>query len=317
MEDLFMAIVSPDKMDFTGKNIIMIISGLPGVGKTTVALSAPDVLLADFDEGLARVNPAHRKDAIICKKYGEFLEDVQAAKSQYKTIVVDTGGAMIESMKEWAAEVHCSEVMTSKGNIDNRKVFGVVKGEFIRVSRELRQNFNVIYLFHESKDKENDGIFYSLICEGSAREIVWQPADLGAHMFIQGGERYLGFTPTAEYSAKAAYGIKGLVKIPELKDGDPNDFLLKLFAQVKTNLAAESEALKPQQEAYEKAIEAGTKLIGEIDSPEKAMPTLTAVRELEHALTSQKELEAAFKAKMKELGYTYSREQKAYVAAAE
>lgn len=50
-----MPIVKPTEMDFSNKNIIMIISGLPGTGKTTLALSAPDVLLIDTDEGMARV----------------------------------------------------------------------------------------------------------------------------------------------------------------------------------------------------------------------------------------------------------------------
>ena len=53
-------IVKPENMDFSNKNIIMIISGLPGVGKTTLALSAPDVVLIDADEGMDRFNPAHR-----------------------------------------------------------------------------------------------------------------------------------------------------------------------------------------------------------------------------------------------------------------
>ena len=55
-----MAIIKPENMSFSDKNIIMIISGLPGVGKTTLALSAPDVLLIDADEGMAR-KPAHRR----------------------------------------------------------------------------------------------------------------------------------------------------------------------------------------------------------------------------------------------------------------
>ena len=52
-------IVKPENMDFSNKNIIMIISGLPGVGKTTLSLSAPDVVLVDADEGMARVKPEH------------------------------------------------------------------------------------------------------------------------------------------------------------------------------------------------------------------------------------------------------------------
>jgi hypothetical protein len=312
-----MAIIKPENMDFSGKNIIMIVSGLPGVGKTTLALSAPETVLVDFDEGLPRVKAEHRKDSIVGGSYKGFLDDLKSAYASYKTIVIDTGGAMIEAMKEWAADEHALEVTTSRGNVDPRKVFGVVKSEFLRVSREIRQKMNVIYLFHESKDKENDEIFYSLVCEGSARTLVWQPADLGAHLFIQNGERYLGFTPTAQYSAKAAYGIKGLIKVPELKDGDPNDFLTKLFTQVKANIAAESAALKPQQDAYEEAMRQGNMIVDAISTPELATLGLAEIRKIAHALTSQKELEAAFKAKVKELGYEYSKEARAYVAKAE
>ena len=65
-------IVKPENMDFSNKNIIMIISGLPGVGKTTLSLSAPDVVLVDADEGMARVKPEHRKDSSI---YGLVLSE--------------------------------------------------------------------------------------------------------------------------------------------------------------------------------------------------------------------------------------------------
>ena len=74
----------------------------------------------------------------------------------------------------------------------------------------------MIFLFHAVKDKLDESVFYDIVCEGSAKTMVWQPADLGAYLHIVNGERYLGFTPTANYNAKAAYGIKGLVKVPEL-----------------------------------------------------------------------------------------------------
>ena len=307
-----MSIVKPEEMDFSKKHIIMIISGLPGVGKTTLALSAPGAVLVDFDEGLPRVKAEHRKDSIIGGSYKGFLADLPAVYTGYKTIVIDTGGAMIEAMKEWAEDEHSLEVTTSRGNVDPRKVFGVVKSEFLRVSRELRQRLNVIYLFHESKDKENDELFYSLVCEGSARTLVWQPADLGAHLFIQNGERYLGFTPTAQYSAKAAYGIKGLVRVPELADGEPNDFLSKLFVKVKENIAAESRSLAPQKEAYDKAISDGMEIVKNIEKPEDINTALKAISGLTHGLTSLKELQAAAKARMAELGIVYDKAAKVY-----
>ena len=213
-----MPIVKPTEMNFSNKNIIAIISGLPGTGKTTLALSAPDVLLIDTDEGMARVNPAHRKDASICKTYEEVLTDIKAAEGTYKTIVIDTCGALIEYMKDWA--MRTDPKASKKDGGFSLQGYGTIKTEFLRLSAELRKKFNVIYLFHENMTKNgDDGVFYDLVVEGSAKVICWQPADLGAHLFIQNGRRYPGFTPTEQYSATSAYGIKGLVEVPELKEG--------------------------------------------------------------------------------------------------
>lgn len=310
-----MPIIKPENMDFSGKNIIMIISGLPGVGKTTLALSSPDVVLIDADEGMARVNPAHRKDASICKTYEELLEDVKAFEGKYKTVVIDTGGALIEMMKDWA--MRTEPTANKKNGGFSLQGYGVIKSEFLRLSAELRRKFNVIFLFHTTREKNGEEDFYEIVVEGSTRSLVYQPADLAAYLHIINGERYLGFTPTANYNAKSAYGIKGLVRVPELKDGEPNDFLVKLFAQVKANLTAESESLKPQQEAYDTAMAAGKEILDGLEAPENALQALQGIRGLTHGLTSQKELEAAFKAKVKEMGWEYDKGAKAYVAKAE
>ena len=310
-----MAIVKPENMNFSDKNIIMIISGLPGVGKTTLALSAPDVLLIDADEGMARVNPEHRKDSSICKTYEELLADIKSAEGHYKTIAIDTGGALIELMKDWA--MRTEPTANKKNGGFSLQGYGVIKSEFLRMSADLRRKFNVIFLFHTTREKNGDEDFYEIVVEGSTRSLVYQPADLAAYMHIINGERYLGFTPTMNYNAKSAYGIKGLVKVPELRDGEPNDFLVRLFAQVKSNIAAESASLKPQQEAYEQAIAAGIDLLGGIQKPEDALTVLKQIRALPHALTSQKELEAAFKETVAALGYEYSKEAKQYVAKGE
>lgn len=310
-----MAIVKPTDMDFSNKNIVIIVTGMPGTGKTTLALSAPDVLLIDADEGVARVKPEHRRDTSVCAKYEDLLADVKSAKGVYKTIAIDTGGALIEMLKDWAMRTD-PKASKSSGGI-SLQGFGIVKAEFLRLFAELRKNFNVVLLFHESKDKQGDEVFYDIVCEGSAKTLVWQPADLGAHLHIINGKRYLGFTPTMNYNAKSAYGIKGVVEVPELKDGEPNDFLTRLFERVRANIAAEAVALKKQHEEYERAMEAGRSLIDNMQNPEDAIDTLNAIRALPHALTSQKELENMFKAKVKDMGWEYSREAKAYVAKAE
>lgn len=306
-----MPIVKPTEMNFSNKNIIMIISGLPGTGKTTLALSAPDVLLIDTDEGLARVNPAHRKDASVCKTYEEILADIKSAEGQYKTIVIDTCGALIEYMKEWAMRTDPKASKTNGGF--SLQGYGVIKQEFLRLSADLRKKFNVIYLFHENMTKNGDeGVFYELVVEGSTRTLVYQPADLAAHLFIQNGRRYLGFTPTEQYSAKSAYGIKGLVEVPELAEGDPNDFLTKLFDKVRNNLDKEVADLAPQKSAYNKAIEMVKTICDKVSKPEDVNEAASAIKSLPHALTSEKESVAMLKARMAELNIVWDKDKKVY-----
>lgn len=306
-----MPIVKPENMNFSNKNIIMIISGLPGTGKTTLALSAPDVLLIDTDEGMARVNPAHRKDASVCKTYEEILTDVKAAEGQYKTIVIDTCGALIEYMKDWA--MRTDPKASKKDGGFSLQGYGIIKSEFIRFSAELRKKFNVIFLFHENITKQDENIFYELVVEGSARTVVYQPADLAAHLFIQNGRRYLGFTPTEQYSAKSAYGIKGLIEVPELADGEPNDFLTKLFTKVRANLDAESKALAPEKTKYEAAMAEAREFINNVEKPEDVSECVKAIKNIDHALTSEKEATALLKNRIAELGIIYDKASKAYV----
>lgn len=305
-----MALVKPNEMDFSEKNIIMIISGLPGTGKTTLALSAPDVVLVDVDEGIVRVSPEHRKDTIMAKTYEELLNDLRSL-SGYKSLVIDTGGALIDMLKDWAVRNEPSASKRSGGF--SQQGYGFVKAEFLRLSAELRRKFNVIYLFHVNKDKNGDDVFYDLVCEGSAKTLVYQPADLCGYLQIVNGERYLGFTPTMNYNAKSAYGIKGLVKVPELTPGMPNNFLTLLFKKIWANLRSESQHNKEDAQNYDNVMETGGKIIMSVKTPEDVEGALAEIKTLKHVLTSEAELKAALKGRLSELHIVYDKAEKKYV----
>lgn len=312
-----MAIVKPEKMDFSNKNIILIISGTPGVGKTTLALSAPDVLLIDADNGVCRVKAEHRKDASICKTYEEVLADVKAAKGQYKTIVVDTGGALIDMMKKYVIE-HPNEFPGGSqkvASILSQKGYGYIKQLFLDFSADLRKDFNVVYLFHEQKSKDEDVTTYEIICEGSAKTLVYQPADLAAHMFIQGGKRLLGFTPTEQYFAKGAYGIKNIVEVPNLEDGDKNNFLTKLFSDVRNGLQSETDKLGEEQKNYKELMTAASEFINQVSKVEDIKQCVDYIDGLPNYLTSNKELKDMLKKRCAELGFVWDKKAKAWTSA--
>ena len=295
---------------YENEKLCMIIYGLPGVGKTTLAASAPKPIVIDCDRGMKRVNPEYRCDISNVSSYKDLLEDVKNLGNEYETIIIDTGGSLIELMKEWAMDTE--PTATKKNGGFSITGYGFVKSEFLRLSAELRKKYNTIFIFHAAKEKQEEEFFYDLIVEGAAKTLVWQPADLGAYFFIQNGKRYMGFTPTANYSAKSAYGISGIVEVPELSGGEPNVFLSKLFEKVRANIKSETEAIAPKHTAYESAMSCGRELVAAINHAADVEPCLEAISNIEHALSSEKEIKALVKERLKELGITYNKEKKIY-----
>ena len=312
-----MPIFHSDELKIEDQNLTIIIQGAPGTGKSTLGYSAPDVLNIDLDRGAHRVKPEHRmgKDTSVCTNFDEVKADVEYAKGKYKTIVIDTGGALVEMLKQYVVD-HPQDFKggaKAMGGI-SLQGYGFVKTLWNDFTRTLRQNFNVVYIFHESAEKNgDDGTFYSIVVEGAAKNVVWQSADLAARLFINNGQRYLGFTPTESYSAKSSFGISGLIPVPELKPGEKNDFLTKLFAKVRANLEAESKALAPQKKVYDAAIAEAKHICECVNAPEDVAEAGKAIKTLEHALTSEKESTAMLKARLAELGIVWDKANRTYV----
>ena len=310
-----MAIMQPYEMDFSDKNFSMIISGSPGIGKTTLALSAPEPILIDFDRGISRVKAQHRKTTIVCKNYEEVLQDIESPEAQAaKTIVIDTGGSFVTYLQEWAMRTNPTVNRQKNGTI-SLKGFGAVKEEFVRFTNLLQyaKNKNVIYIFHTTEGKDGETVKQRLLCEGAARNLVWQPCDLGCYMYMQGDDRMLGFTPTEQYFAKGCFGIHGVTKVPELTPDTPNDYLTRLFDMARENIAAEGKMYETDKAQYETAITKGTALVYSINTPEDAMKVTEEIRTMNHALTSRRELKTILNARLKEIGVKYDKETKAYV----
>ena len=304
-----MAVVQPYEMNFSDKKFSMIISGSPGIGKTTLALSAPNPVLIDFDKGISRVNAQHRKTTIVSDTYEEILKDLNSPEvAAAETIIIDTGGSLISYLQDWAMRSNPSTNKLKNGSI-SRIGYGVVATEFNHFTERLKvaMNKNVIYIFHTVEEKDRDTVKQRLLCEGKARNTVWQPCDLGCYMQMAGEERILGFTPTEEYFAKGCYGISGTRKIPNLGANTPNDFLTRLFEEARKNIADESKVFEKDKEQHEVSL-----IIETIKDAETANRAAEAMKGVKHALTSNRESRALFRAKLSELGLVYNKEAGTY-----
>ena len=304
-----MAVVQPYEMNFSDKKFSMIISGSPGIGKTTLALSAPNPVLIDFDKGISRVNAQHRKTTIVSDTYEEILKDLNSPEvAAAETIIIDTGGSLISYLQDWAMRSNPSTNKLKNGSI-SRIGYGVVATEFNHFTERLKvaMNKNVIYIFHTVEEKDRDTVKQRLLCEGKARNTVWQPCDLGCYMQMAGEERILGFTPTEEYFAKGCYGISGTRKIPNLGANTPNDFLTRLFEEARKNIADESKVFEKDKEQHDAAMKEVSLIIETIKDAETANRAAEAMKGVKHALTSNRESRALFRAKLSELGLVYNK----------
>lgn len=311
-------IVQPEAMDFSAQKFSAIVYGSPGVGKTTLALSAPKPVLIDFDRGVSRVRAQHRKATIVCNTYEEVLADVHSKEmSGFETIIIDTGGSFVTFLKDWAFRTQPG-CKTKGGDFNGLKGFGSVKSEFGKFTEEIKTvlNKNIIYVFHSQEQADKDGNpTQRLLCEGSVRNTVWNPCDFGGYVQIINGKRYICFTPEQEYFAKGCHGITGRIEIPELTLETGNDFMTRLFDAARANIAAENELFAPQKEQYETAMEQGKAIIASVVDAETANAAIPALRTIEHALTSRKELLAMLNDRVKKHNLFYDRVLDAYTPA--
>lgn len=304
---------NPNEISNGAKKIRILLAGYPGIGKSTLALSAPNPLHIDVDFGIDRIEPRYRKPYIQPHSYDEILEDLTPENvKDFDTLVFDTGGKMISLMSQWAIKKD-PKYGQRDGSL-SLKGYGAVGREFQRLMDycfyELDKN--LVIVFHAIEEKDGDNTRLRIKVEGQTKNNVWEPMDLGGFVEVHGNDRIVGFSNCERYFAKGTRGIHGFRKIPELTPTSPNDFLTKMFAEYNAISAKEIEQNNTQQAAYEEAMTAACVIIDTITDAESANIAMPLIKRINHALTSEKEIGVAFNRKIKECGLMFDKVLKKY-----
>lgn len=135
------------------KTLSALIYGQPGMGKTTLALSAPHPLLLDFDGGVHRVNAAHRVDTVQITKWEEVDEVMQSPEiADYATFVIDTAGKMLSFMDKYIMQNN-PKMRKADGTL-SLQGYGVRKNMFINfVNQVSLMGKSVIFVAHEREER--------------------------------------------------------------------------------------------------------------------------------------------------------------------
>lgn len=231
----------------------MMIYGQAGMGKTTLALSAPRPLLLDFDGGVKRVNMAHLDgvDIVQVTSWQDVQQVLQENLSAYQTIVVDTIGKMMDFIITYKCGTRQPQI----------RDWGGINAEFSWMTRTLSSlNKNVVFVAHRDTRKEGDDtVFIPALREKSYNSIVTELDLLGyLEMKNENGvqRRTITFDPTSRNDGKNTCNLPGIMFVPGIVDaaGNPtakNNFINTQVIAPYLNMLAVKKA---QQEQYDKLI---------------------------------------------------------------
>lgn len=296
-------------------NIKMMIYGQAGMGKSTVALSAPKPLLLDFDNGVKRMNMAHLEniDTVQVTSWNDVQLVLQEDLSVYQTIVVDTIGKMMDFIITYKCGTRQPSI----------RDWGGINAEFSWMTRTLSSlKKHIIFVAHRDTRKEGDDtVFIPALREKSYNSIVTELDLLGyLEMKSERGvqRRTITFDPTSRNDGKNTCNLPSVMEVPTIldKNGNPttkNDFIsTRIIAPYLTML----QSKKAEQEAYNKVLSDITGRLELVADAASANDFIAHIDDFNHVGSSKMKASMMLAAKAKELGLIFNKETKTYSDAA-
>jgi hypothetical protein len=280
------------------------IYGQAGMGKTTLALSAPNPLLLDFDGGVHRVNMGHQTDTVPVKNWSDANEVLKEDLSPFNTIVVDTIGKMMDYII----------LSVCRGGIPQIKDWNKINQEFTNFTRNISAlGKNVIYVAHRDIRREgDDNVFIPALRDKSYTAIVTE-LDLLGYVEAKGRERTITFEPTSRNDGKNTCNLPGLMNIPTVVDAEGNALQNTFFQTYIINPYVANQQKKMQDAgAYDRVMEELRDNIALITDELSANDFISRINDFEHVGNSKAVARNLLTDKAKKLGLTFNKESVKY-----
>ena len=272
--------------------VIVMLYGVPGCGKTSIATTANNPVIIDTDRGADRA--VQVIDTLSAQRWQDILEVAEDLK-EYKTIIVDTAKTMLD---EFLSVYVCEQNYKLRTN--SLKRFGEMASEFSAfVSRLQTFGTDLIFICHDKESQEGDIIKHSPDCTGSSKNYLQQKADQIGYVSSVNGHRTISFQPKDNFVGKDVAGI-GSVQIPDYGSEEFDTFMAGIIGRVKKSIQGKSEA---QRKASELIASLREQLAAVADD-DAAAALLVACKELPAVMKAP--FFAEIKKTLAEKGFTYA-----------
>lgn len=304
----------PNELEFV-TTIKMLVYGQPGIGKSTMALSAPNPVLFDFDGGVQRVNVAFQCPTLQVKSWEEALqalEELKGGEVDCKTIVIDTAGKMLDFMSDFIMR-NDSKMKQRDGSL-SLKGYGARKVMFQNFLREVAMmGKNIVFVAHEREEKDGETKIVRPEIGGSSAGDLMKELDLVGYVQAVGPDRTVYWTPQEKFYAKNTCNLPAWQKIPVIVDANgnvtqQNDTLQKVFGYYEANVKKIEETRKRYNELLEE-IEHSISCITDAQSANEFAKNIAKTEIIWDSKVRARDL---FKNKVEELKLKWNAKSKTY-----
>ena len=267
------------------QNVKALIYGQPGVGKSSLALSAPQPVLLDFDGGVQRVNGAFQVPTLQVENWEQVnaaLSEIETNGFPCKTIVIDTAGKMLDYMGQ--AIIKENPKLGKQDGSLTLQGYGVRKSMFINfLKRVAIMGKHIVFVAHEREERDGEKKVIRPEIGGSSASDLIKELDLvgymqsfsyeavkdGKHVIV--AERTVSWSPTEKFYGKNTCNLPAVHSVATNIDDfgnviGENNFLTLVFAQYEANLRNTASI----RAKYDKLLENFKKGISAVNDAETA-----------------------------------------------
>jgi hypothetical protein len=254
------------------RSVVIGLYGEPGVSKTTLANTADNPLVIDFDRGIARA--LHRKDFLQVNSWNDIITEEKAGTFKgYSTIIIDTAKAALDDFL--MPYVVQKDFKLAKNKL---QAYGAIGDEFkLFLNNRRTESCDVIIIAHAKKDEDTKKHIPDIT--GQSYNLILRVCDQIGYVSMMNNQRTIQWDPTDVTIGKNTATLPVTV-IPDKTAPELKSFMAGILSTVKAAIVQQSEA---QREALEK-VERFESEISEVKTPEDLTMLVTPIQELEKAL---------------------------------
>jgi hypothetical protein len=214
----------------------LVVYGPPGLGKTSLAFTAAEPLLLDFDNGSHRA--ANRKDVVRVSSWNDVagiaIEDI----APYQTVILDTAGRALDTL---TADIIKLNPKHGRGGALTLQGYGELKARFTAFLKLLNgMGKDVVLIAHMDEQRSGDDIIERLDVQGGSKGEIYKAADAMGRLVIRNGQRQLLFSPSDAAFGKNPGQLEPL-DVPSVDRPEFATFLGTVIERIKTRLNAMTE----------------------------------------------------------------------------